>query len=222
MTKFTSEWIAQTREQLKLVSPLPWKACSCSKCGMITGEKDLIAVATRGNWGDDYPIIKPVGGSIGGQYEVVMEQITYGHVPPETGNNNAQYIAEACTNYPEALDHIERLQKRIAELEMFEGLGDRWSKQYYRDTDKLKARVKELEQERRWIPVSDRKPELDKNSNEDGTINVLVYIKNYKRILEATYYPKMAVWNMPYGWGDETDNITHWTIAIPQPPQEEE
>ena len=117
MTEFTAEWIAQTREQLKLVSPLPWKACSCSKCGMITGEKDLIAVATRGNWGDDYPVIKPVGGSIGGQYEVVMEQITYGHIPPETGNANAQYIAEACTNYPKALDHIERQRERIAELE---------------------------------------------------------------------------------------------------------
>ena len=117
MTEFSSEWIAQTREQLKLVSPLPWKACSCGKCGQISNEKDCIAIATRGNWGDDYPIIKPVGGSISGQYEVVMEQITYGHLPPETGNNNAQYIAEACTNYPEALDHIERLQKRIAELE---------------------------------------------------------------------------------------------------------
>jgi len=117
MTEFSSEWIAQTREQLKLVSPLPWKACSCGKCGQISNEKDCIAIATRGNWGDDYPIIKPVGGSISGQYEVVMEQITYGHLPPETGNNNAQYIAEACTNYPEAIDHIERLQKRIAELE---------------------------------------------------------------------------------------------------------
>ena len=86
----------------------------------------------------------------------------------------------------------------------------------------LKQRIEELEAERRWIPVSEAKPELDKNSNEDGTINVLVYIKNYKRILEATYYPKMAVWNMPYGWGDETDNITHWMIAIPQPPKDGE
>ena len=117
MTKFTSEFIAKTRETIKQISPLPWKACSCGKCGMISGDKDLIATATRGNWGDDYPIIKPVGGSIGGQYEVVMEQITYGHVPPETGNINAQYIAEACTNYPEALDHIEQLQKRVQELE---------------------------------------------------------------------------------------------------------
>lgn len=117
MTEFTSEFIAETRETIKQISHLPWKACSCGKCGQISNEKDCIAIATRGNWGDDYPIIKPVGGSIGGQYEVVMEQITYGHIPPETGNANAQYIAEACNNYPEALDHIERLQKRIAELE---------------------------------------------------------------------------------------------------------
>ena len=110
MTEFTPKWIAKAKEQMKHISPLPWKACSCGKCGMITGEKDLIATATRGDWGDDYPIIKPVGGSIGGQYEVVMEQLTYGHVPPETGSINAQYIAEACNNYPEALDEIERLQ----------------------------------------------------------------------------------------------------------------
>ena len=117
MTEFTPKWIAKAREQMKHISPLPWEACSCGKCGQISNEKDCIAIATRGNWGDDYPIIKPVGGSIGGQYEVVMEQITYGHVPPETGNNNAQYIAEACNNYPEALDHIEQQAKRIEELE---------------------------------------------------------------------------------------------------------
>lgn len=117
MTEFTSEFIAETRETIKQITPLPWYACSCGKCGMISGDKELIATATRGNWGDDYPIIKPVGGSIGGQYEVVMEQITCGHIPPETGNANAQYIAEACTNYPKALDYIEHLQKRVDELE---------------------------------------------------------------------------------------------------------
>ncbi len=95
--------------------------------------------------------------------------------------------------YPEALDHIERLQ----------------------------ARVQELEQERRWIPVSERMPNSQDGLNFDGTIDVLVYIKLYKKVIEANYYPKMSVWNMPYGWGDETDNITHWTTRL-QPPQEGE
>lgn len=166
MTEFTSEFIAETRETIKQISPLPWYACSCGKCGMISGDKELIATATRGNWGDDYPIIKPVGGSIGGQYEVVMEQITCGHIPPETGNANAQYIAEACTNYPKALDHIEQLQKRVQELEIYNKnfhLACINSLDLHRESDvpklkdipkiidELKARVQELEQEQRWI-----------------------------------------------------------------------
>jgi hypothetical protein len=121
------------------------------------------------------------------------------------------------TEYNEALDEIERLQDLMLAYE-----NDLVLLSVYGKLKRAEERIEELEQERRWIPVSESKPELDKNSNEDGTINVLVYIKNYKRILEATYYPKMAVWNMPYGWGDETDNITHWMIAIPHPPKEEE
>ena len=134
----------------------------------------------------------------------------------------------ACSVFNLALDEIERLQKENKELKEFvdatrpTGICEICTSNVISRYEPLQARVQELEQERLWIPVSDRKPELDKNSNEDGTINVLVYIKNYKRILDATYHPKMAVWNMPYGWGAETDNITHWTIAIPQPPQEEE
>ena len=127
----------------------------------------------------------------------------------------------------DALDEIERLQKENKELKEFvdatrpTGICEICTSNVISRYEPLQARVQELEQERLWIPVSDRKPELDKNSNEDGTINVLVYIKNYKRILDATYHPKMAVWNMPYGWGDETDNITHWMLK-PQPPQDGE
>lgn len=117
MTKFTKEKIAEVREQIKLISPLPWKACPCGKCGQVMNKVDCIAIATRGDWGDDYPDIRRIGGSIEGKFEVFMNKITYGHIPTETGNINSQYIAEACTNYPEALDHIELLQKRIAELE---------------------------------------------------------------------------------------------------------
>jgi hypothetical protein len=104
------------------------------------------------------------------------------------------WVAEACGNYYLALDHIERLQKRVdeleiynknfhpacidaldlhresdvpklkdipkiidelkarvQELEMFQDLVNRWSDQYYRDTNKLKQRIAELEQEQRWI-----------------------------------------------------------------------
>ena len=128
--EYTKEFIEKQLERIKFISPLPWKACSCGKCGFISNEKDCIATATRGDWGDDYPIIKPVGGSISGKYEIVMEQITYGNIPPETGNINAQYIAHACNNYPKSLDEIEKLQARVAELEA----------------------------ERRWISISERLP----------------------------------------------------------------
>ena len=55
------------------------------------------------------------------------------------------WVAEACGNYYLALDYIERLQKRVEELEMFRDLVNRWSDQYYRDTNKLKQRIAELE-----------------------------------------------------------------------------
>lgn len=107
---FTNESIEKVREQIKSISPLPWRACSCGKCGQISNETDCVATATQGNWGDNYPDIRRISGSIEGKFEVFMNQITYGHIPPEIGNVNANYIAEACTNYPEALNEIERLR----------------------------------------------------------------------------------------------------------------
>lgn len=44
-----------------------------------------------------------------------------------------------------------RLQARVQELEMFQDLVNKWSDQYYRDTNKLKQRIAELEQGQRWI-----------------------------------------------------------------------
>jgi len=113
---FTKEFIEKQRDIIKNVSPLPWHACSCGKCGMISGEHDHIATAIRGDWGDDYPDIRRIGGSIEGKFETFMNQITYGHIPEETGNVNAQYIEQACNNYPEALDEIERLRGALKDI----------------------------------------------------------------------------------------------------------
>ena len=131
MTEFTPEWIEESRELLNRISPLPWKACDCGKCGQISNKIDCVAKATIGDWGDDYPSIRRIGGSIEGRFETYMEQITYGSVSKDEGIANAKYIADACNNYPKALDEIARLQ----------------------------SRVQELEAEQRWIPVRERLPE---------------------------------------------------------------
>ena len=117
MTEFTPEWIEESRELLNRISPLPWKACDCGKCGQISNKIDCVAKATIGDWGDDYPSIRRIGGSIEGRFETYMEQITYGSVSKDEGIANAKYIAEACNNYPNALDEITRLQSRVQELE---------------------------------------------------------------------------------------------------------
>ena len=208
MKEFTPKWIAKARERMKHISPLPWKACSCGKCGMITGEKDLIATATRGDWGDDYPIIKPVGGSIGGQYEVVMEQITYGHVPPETGNINAQYIAEACNNYPEALDESERLQDLMLAYE-----NDLVLLSVYGKLKRAEERIAELEQERWWIPVREYPSQQGwyRVIINDGTEKVRFYKRDTENDREYWHVANNKEW------------IMMWTNpCLPQEPKEEE
>lgn len=131
-------------------------------------------------------------------------------------------------------DNAEAAKKVIAELELFEELTRRWSNKYYRDTEKLKSKLKildnkcsilltgnelfrndnkqlkrqisELEQERRWIPVSEK----PKHSGEywvcfeyDGKV-VQGYCE-YNEILDS--------------W-DNTETVTHWQ-PLPQLPKDE-
>ena len=124
MTEFDRKFISEQKKLAEGISSLPWVACSCGKCGMIDNEIDLIATATHGKWGDDYPSLKRVGGSIGGKFELIMDQITYGEVSLEVGNANAKWIAAACSNYSAALDALEDLtaerdylDERLAEFE---------------------------------------------------------------------------------------------------------
>ena len=112
-TEFSKEFIDQQKQLAKKISPLPWTACSCGKCGSISNETDAIAKATMGNWGDDYPDIRRIGGSIEGKFETFMNQITYGHIPKSTGNANAKYIEQACNNYLKALEKIEQQDAEI-------------------------------------------------------------------------------------------------------------
>jgi len=95
----------------------------------------------------------------------------------------------ATTEFINALDHIERLQKRI----------------------------EELEQERRWIPVS----EWEQKENVDMLIRVVV--RGLKRTF--TGYLKDGEWKIPLDWTNSipvTSNLVTHVMPLPQPPQEEE
>jgi len=138
MIEFTKEWIEEQKKLLNRISPLPWKACDCGKCGQVSNKIDCVAKATIGDWGDDYPSIRRIGGSIEGRFETYMEQITYGSVSKDEGIANAKYIAEACNNYPKAIDEILRLQSRVQELE--ESLHD----QIKEDADRIAYRDKRI------------------------------------------------------------------------------
>lgn len=75
----------------------------------------------------------------------------------------------------------------------------------------LAERDKEIERLRkaqRWIPVSERLPEVDK---EYGDVDVLVYTD--EGIIEATTYDKDDGWGL---WV-EAGEVTHW-MPLPEPP----
>lgn len=54
-----------------------------------------VAQVTNGDWGDDYPSIRLVGGSLDRKAEAYMEQITYGHVSEPTARANWRLISAA-------------------------------------------------------------------------------------------------------------------------------
>ena len=239
MTKFTNEFIAEQREILVEITAIPWALCTCGKCTQIHSvPMDVEVVDVMGHVKNCYDEGFPYSTRYHADAKYIEQACNnypeaLDHIEQQAKRIeeleikqhihwDANMMLTMADNFKGYIDLIIELQTKLKEMEARLDLHQTNRRLLNRNLGFAHDRIAELEQERRWIPVSESKPELDKNSNEDGTINVLVYIKNYKRILEATYYPKMAVWNMPYGWGDETDNITHWTIATPKPPQEEE
>ena len=112
-------------------------------------------------------------------------------------------------------DEAVRLQNQVRTLLKSIEIGD--SKQL--DIDILQARVQELEQERRWIPVSESKPK--------SGVPVLVWNGG---LHTAFWFEQQD--DTPFGghwvWHPVRKNIytfmlgvTHWQ-PLPQPPQEEE
>ena len=86
-----------------------------------------------------------------------------------------------------------------------------WEKGYYQammrtygERKALKARIAELEAERRWIPVREQMP-------TSGTQWVL--LKNGKMDFDFTYIDGGR-----YDWWRNGSNVTHW-MPLPEPPE---
>jgi hypothetical protein len=111
--------------------------------------------------------------------------------------------------FPKLYDEAIRLQQRVDTLEDY--IADYCSpiiSDKYSEIEHLQARVQELEQERRWIPVS----ELSE------TIRALVYMSN-DYIVIATYYKNIDTWKNDCG--SIIENVIKYQ-PLPQPPKEEE
>jgi hypothetical protein len=121
--------------------------------------------------------------------------------------------------FSEALDEIERLQKENKELKEFvdatrpTGICEICTSNVISRYEPLQARVQELEQERRWIPVSERLPE------EEGEYWVCYFYDN-KTIQGYCDYKLKDGFENALAW-DNTEIVTHWQ-PLPQPPQEGE
>jgi hypothetical protein len=88
-------------------TPGPWSWCDCpGNCGHIGSASDHLATVTFGGWGNTYPAMRPIDGSIiSGQYEVYMETDYFGDVPIEQAKANARLIASA----PDLLTALQAL-----------------------------------------------------------------------------------------------------------------
>lgn len=126
-----------------------------------------------------------------------------------------------------AATRIERLEKKIPVLNV--DLAEASMNAYNSEIARMKleaelarrdARIAELEQERRWIPVSERLPEYGepsltiyhtKNATSQITIRCLVEDRDDK--LRVIWY------DIENGLWVNGNNITHW-MPLPEPPED--
>ncbi len=96
---------------------------------------------------------------------------------------------------------------------------------YKRQVAELQAENKRLKEENRWIPISERLPELKKVNEKDTFQSDWVLITDGKCWVEAYYYdytkreakPNYATGKGWYCQGIYKEEITHWTpIILPE------
>ena len=121
-----------------------------------------------------------------------------------------------------AADTLQLQQARIAELEA-ELKDERHRHDRYVDFEL--AQAKELEQlraERRWIPVTERLPDLipcDAGTAYSEAVNVLT---DGRKVLTAIWNGERFLCDADY-WEAWDEKITHWTpvlLPLPEPPKE--
>lgn len=69
-----------------------------------------VAEVTKGPWGDTYPALRVVGGSLGSKAEAYLERIEYGNVPEAEALANRTFIREAPTDIAALIAEVERLR----------------------------------------------------------------------------------------------------------------
>lgn len=139
----------------------------------------------------------------------------------EIMNDGGEYFSRALAL--EALDEIERLQKENKELKEFvdatrpTGICEICTSNVISRYEPLQARVQELEQERRWIPVS----EWEQKEGVDMLLRVVV--RGLKRTF--TGYLKDGEFKIPLDWANSipvTWNLVTHVMELPQPPKDGE
>lgn len=103
-------------------TPGPWTLCDDGGrylCLTISGEHYPIAKVFSGKWGDDYPSIRLIGGSLTLKAEAYMEQITYGEIPKEIAIANALFITKAVNCHDDLLMALETLKNHADALDVF-------------------------------------------------------------------------------------------------------
>lgn len=78
-------------------TPGPWRACNNGECSCkVVGWKDHpVAKVFSGEWGDEFPSIRLVGGSLELKAEPYMERFAYGTIPEDEAKANARLISAA-------------------------------------------------------------------------------------------------------------------------------
>lgn len=89
-------------------TPGPWSLCHDGKCPcmQVGSEHHPVCTVVSGTWGDTYPALRIVGGSLEQKAEPYIEQIPYGEIPKEVAIANGILISKAPEMYKTINDMI--------------------------------------------------------------------------------------------------------------------